>query len=370
VTLPPRTLFFDTAARHRLDPETALPAWFSGPVDWLETDDASSVIPLLERAEEHRRSGRWVGGFVAYEAAAAWGLPVQLPAPGQPLLMLGVYDAPSPPPLLPDSAPPAVRIDPVWNEAAHARAHERVRRLIREGDVYQINLTFPLRAAFEAREAWTLYQRARARQPVAFGAFLQGEGSAVGSLSPELFFRTDASRIWARPMKGTLPAGADPARLTGDAKSRAENLMIVDLLRNDLSRVSEPGSVQVPALFDVEQHPTVLQMTSTVEGRLRRGVGAPELFEALFPCGSVTGAPKQRAMQRIAEIEDGPRGVYCGAVGMLAPDGRSVFSVAIRTFVAQSGTLTLGVGSGVVWDSVASDEYAECLLKARFLADA
>ena len=365
----PGTLHLDTASRHPSDPEKALPAWFSNPIDWLQADDASDVINLLEKAEEWRRRGYWVGGFVGYEAARAWDLPACDPQLGVPLMAFGVYDAPATVPARRGSYPLPIDLRPVWAESRHFEAHEQVRGLIREGDVYQVNLTFPLVGELEVADSWLLYQHARARQPVAFGAFMTWERGAIGSLSPELFFRTSGDRIWTRPMKGTMPAGADLAFLTGDEKNRAENLMIVDLLRNDLSRVAVAGSVRVPSLFEAERHPTITQMTSTVEATLASGVGAPELFAALFPCGSVTGAPKRRAMQRIAEIEARPRGPYCGAIGMLAPDGRNVFSVAIRTFVTHDQRVTLGVGSGVVWDSVASDEYAECLLKSRFLTN-
>ncbi len=364
----PGTLHFDTAARHASDPKQALPPWFSDPVDWLQADDPSGVLGVLESAEDARRRGFWVGGFVAYEAARAWDLPTHPPQAGVPLVALGVYAAPSDPPLIAQLGAVRLNLAPSWSEDAHGRAHRRVRELIREGDVYQINLTFPLESPLVLARSWDLYQQARARQPTAFGAFLTWDGGAMGSHSPELFFRTSGDRIWTRPMKGTLPPSADPTELADDAKNRAENLMIVDLLRNDLSRVAHAGSVRVPSLFEVERHPTVTQMTSTVEATLKSGTGAPELFAALFPCGSVTGAPKRGAMQRIYEIEPVARGPYCGAIGMLAPDGRSVFSVAIRTYVVRNDRLSMGVGSGVVWDSVASDEYAECLLKSRFLA--
>lgn len=368
-SLAPGTLHLDTASRHPSDPEQALPTWFRDPVEWLQTGNPSDVIGLLERAEDWRRRGYWVGGFVGYEAARAWDLPTCNPDSSLPLVALGVYKSPASATAFRELPSRPVALHPLWTEAQHAEAHERVRSLIQEGDVYQINLTFPLVGELDVADSWRLYRQARARQPVAFGAFVAWEGGALGSLSPELFFRTSGDCIWTRPMKGTVPAGTDATGLTDDEKNRAENLMIVDLLRNDLSRVAIAGSVRVPSLFETEQHPTVTQMTSTVEAILKPGTGAPELFAALFPCGSVTGAPKRRAMQRIAEIEARPRGPYCGAIGMLAPDGRNVFSVAIRTFVAHRGRVTMGVGSGVVWDSVAADEYAECLLKSRFLTD-
>ncbi len=171
-------------------------------------------------------------------------------------------------------------------------------------------------------------------------------------------------------MKGTAPPGADPAALSGDPKQRAENLMIVDLLRNDLSRVARPGSVEVPALFAVETYPTVLQMTSTVIAELEDGLGPIDLIHAIYPCGSITGAPKIRAMEIIAGLERGPRGVYCGAIGRLAPEGEAAFNVAIRTLTLRRGenVALLGLGSGIVADSRAGDEWRECLAKGAFVA--
>ena len=214
-----------------------------------------------------------------------------------------------------------------------------------------------------------------------YGAFLNLGGEQVLSFSPELFFRVDDRRITTRPMKGTTHRSSTPAEddylaeaLLNDEKNRAENLMIVDLLRNDLSRVSEAGSVRVPELFTIERYETVTQMTSTVQGTLKPEVGLSDVLRALFPCGSVTGAPKIRAMQRIRELEKGPRGVYCGAIGYAGPGGKVAFSVPIRTAVLREGEEgmiegELGVGSGVVWDSEVGTEYEECLLKARFLTD-
>ncbi len=199
---------------------------------------------------------------------------------------------------------------------------------------------------------------------------------SVASVSPELFFRIDGGTITARPMKGTAQRGTTDAdddalaeALVASPKDRAENLMIVDLLRNDLSRVARPGSVRVPALFQAERYQTLTQMTSTVTAQRASGVGLGDVLRALFPCGSVTGAPKLRAMQVIRELEAGPRGVYCGAIGYAAPDGDAAFSVPIRTAVVAGGYGRYDVGSGVVWDSDPAAEYAECRLKARVLTD-
>ena len=368
-SLEPGTVWLDTA---RPDAENRRSLFFSRPHALLVAHEAEAVVPALHEAEQARRAGYWVAGFVAYEAAGAW-LPTRSAAPGAPLLWLGLYDAPT--------APPEFNAHPVRLESPtpHLDAEQfaakiaAIRALIREGDVYQINFTFPLTGTAEGRTE-DFYGLLKLQQPVPYGAAIETDEGGIVSLSPELFFRVAQRRIQARPMKGTLPGGLTEgarvrlaARLAGDAKNRAENLMIVDLLRNDFARITRPGSVEVPALFETEHHPTVVQMTSTVTGVLRERASLPALFEALFPCGSVTGAPKHRAMQRIAELEDGPRGVYCGAIGYASPEDEMVFSVPIRTAELSGGQLRMGVGSGVVWDSEAGDEYRECLLKARFL---
>jgi para-aminobenzoate synthetase/4-amino-4-deoxychorismate lyase len=246
--------------------------------------------------------------------------------------------------------------------------------------VYQLNFTAPWRIEAPGSAA-ALYARLRARQPVDYGAFLHWrQGRRILSFSPELFFRVEDAggtrRITTRPMKGTAPRGRttreDRERaewLGNDPKNRSENVMIVDLLRNDLGRLARFGSVRAEKLFAVERYPTLWQMTSTVTAELREEVGFAEIFRALFPCGSVTGAPKVRAMQLLAELEDGPRGVYTGAIGYFSPH-RTVFNVAIRTLELQGERGTMGVGSGIVIDSDAADEYRECMLKAEFLTRA
>ena len=264
---------------------------------------------------------------------------------------------------------------PLLDGGAYVEQVQLVRRWIADGECYQINLTFPLSLRVYGAPL-ALYAHLRARQPVRYGAFISaGEaGGALLSLSPELFFERQGPRVVTRPMKGTAPRGVDPAddalrreALQASAKERAENVMIVDLLRNDLGRLAAPGAVRVEALCETEPYPTLWQMVSTVAADLP-GVTLGELFAALFPCGSITGAPKIRAMQLISEIEAAPRGVYTGALGYLAPGGDCRFNVAIRTLeVARDGRARLGVGSGIVIDADPEREYAECLLKARFL---
>lgn len=269
---------------------------------------------------------------------------------------------------------------------AYVRAIARIQDWIAAGDTYEVNYTYRLRmTAFGAPVA--LYRRLRARQPVPYGALIGlPEGGAVLSCSPELFFSHRAGSLVARPMKGTAPASGDPevdetraVALAADEKNRAENLMIVDLLRNDLGRLARPGSVRVPALFEVTPYGSVLQMTSTVQAQIPPETGLADCFAALFPCGSITGAPKRRTMEIIDALEPEPRGLYTGAIGWIdAPVGDramgdACFSVAIRTLVlGAAGTDglragELGIGSGIVYDSVADDEYAECRLKARFV---
>ena len=279
------------------------------------------------------------------------------------------------------------------DEATFAQAIDRIRDYIAAGDTYQVNYTYRLR--FDAfGDIRQLYARLRARQPVPYGALVSlPDGRAVLSLSPELFVRHDAGRLLARPMKGTAPAdlhddvvnAVRAQQLAADPKNRAENLMIVDLLRNDLGRIARTGSVGVPALFEVKRYSSVLQMTSTVQAQLAPGTTLQDIFTALYPCGSITGAPKRRTMEIIRELEPAARGIYTGAIGWIDPPAGSGFgtpqharfgdfclSVPIRTLTLlpeQNGVRhgELGVGAGIVYDSDAGAEFAECRLKAGFL---
>ena len=363
-------------------------AWlFENPVEIVACDDPAGVEDALERIAEAGRNGLYAAGFMAYELGYLLEprlAPLLPQGRRQPLIWMGLFREPR----RLDREGIAQFLDAQADGGDHAveargqtierdrylAAIGRVRDYIAAGDVYQINFTFHHRFRLTG-DPVSLYCDLRRRQPVAHGALLRGPDWHLLSLSPELFVEISDGRAITRPMKGTAQRGDTPAKdaeitawLRADEKSRAENLMITDLLRNDLSRVALTGSVRVPELFTVETYPTVHQMTSTVEARLRPGIGFREIVKGLFPCGSVTGAPKIRAMEIIRELEAGPRGAYTGSVGMVAPNGDLRFNVAIRTlFVGDGGEGEMGIGSGIVYDSDPAAEYEECLLKARFL---
>jgi para-aminobenzoate synthetase/4-amino-4-deoxychorismate lyase len=304
-------------------------------------------------------------------------LPLPQPLLPQPLLWFGRFARAEPvdaATLIAASGPARLgALQPGITPAAHAAAVAQVQALIAAGDIYQANLTFPASLAFSGHPL-ALYAQLRAGSRAPYGAVVHGGGQWLLSLSPELFFRMDGDQLMAKPMKGTARRGADAAEdralaaaLQADPKNRAENLMIVDLLRNDLSRVAH--TVQVPALFEVEAYPTILQMTSTITATANPGITAADVLARLFPCGSVTGAPKIRAMQIIADTEAAPRGAYTGSIGAVRADGTAAFNVAIRTLALTKGTYTatLGLGSGIVADSEPAAEWQECLAKAAFL---
>lgn len=271
-----------------------------------------------------------------------------------------------------EGAPPVLTYSET--AASYDRKMQRILDYIAAGDMYQVNFTFP--ASFHwGGDVWSLYRCLMEQQRVSFGAVVDLPDMKAASLSPELFFRKRGSLIESRPMKGTAGRGDDPteddaiaAGLRADPKNRAENLMIVDLIRNDLGRLATIGSVRVDDLYHVERYHTVHQMVSHVSAEIDPATSLETVLRHIFPCGSVTGAPKIRAMEIIAELEDRPRGIYTGGIGYITPDRDMTFSVPIRTVeLASDGQATLGIGSGVVADSSIEGEYAECLLKARFL---
>jgi len=271
-----------------------------------------------------------------------------------------------------------ITLTPTSETTKFADAIHRIHELIHEGDLYQVNYTIRFIGELARRDSradsLALFRHMRERQPVNYAAYLQLGDVQILSASPEQFFDRDGSSISVRPMKGTAPRG-ETSRLAAmlelwlqtDEKNRSENLMILDLLRNDLSRVCTPGSVTADSLFEIEKYRSVIQMTSPVEGELNAGANYLDIFNALFPSGSITGAPKIRAMVRIRELESEPRGIYCGSIGFIDPASRASFSVAIRTVSVSGREIITGSGGGIVWDSDAREEYRECLLKTRYL---
>ena len=354
---------------------------FEQPSQIITAYFAAEFEPALEAAQAAHAAGKWLAGYLSYEAGYLLEPKLEPLLPEHrraPLVCLGVFDGPSerePPP-----AGKAATNGPIFDARAtwpldtYEKKFSRLHRHIREGDCYQGNLTFPVDAHWsgtplDAFDALTM------NQPVRYGALVSLGEPVVLSRSPELFFAVD-DRGWieTHPMKGTAPRGATPAEdkalkdfLRTDEKNQAENRMIVDLLRNDISLISEVGTLTVPELFRVESYPTVHQMVSRVRAKLLPGLSIRRIFAALFPCGSITGAPKIRAMEILHELEEKPRDIYCGAIGWIAPGGRMRFSVAIRTIsLFADGSATYNVGGGIVFDSKVEEEYQECLLKARF----
>jgi para-aminobenzoate synthetase/4-amino-4-deoxychorismate lyase len=391
---------------------------YTGYLETLTCRDAAELPRLLEQMQDALHQGQFAVGLFAYELGAA----MQDAVAVRPESTLNTSSTPAmpTPPLAEvllfahcrildaaqvdswlgarcDASPAGIaQMQPSVNAAQFETALAQIHAYIEAGDTYQVNYTYRLH--FDAfGSICALYRRLRQRQPVPYGALVAlPDGRAVLSLSPELFVRHSQGELTARPMKGTAAASGDApedalraAALAADPKNRAENVMIVDLLRNDLGRIAAVGSVQVSALFEVKRFSSVLQMTSTVQARLRPGLHLADIFNALYPCGSITGAPKRRTMQIIRELESAPRGLYTGAIGWFdAPKadgadhaqpgqprgiGDFCLSVPIRTMMLQAPGQDgvrrgeMGVGAGIVHDSVASDEYAECQLKARFL---
>ena len=354
---------------------------FSRPRKLIRADTPDEVPAAFKAVEAARSNGEWLAGYASYELGYCLGEKLRPFLPENrraPLMLFGVFDQPRPHEFFDSAGRDAMAtisaLEPLLDFRGYQQAFRAAHDYIRAGDVYQVNLTFPMQAR-SADPPDAVYQALRMRQPVGHGALVDLGWPAVLSRSPELFFRVSAEgEIETRPMKGTIRRGRTEAedallraQLACSQKDRAENLMIVDLLRNDISRIARPGSVRVPELFEVETYETVHQMVSQVSGQVPAGVSLESLFSALFPCGSITGAPKIRAMEIIAELEQQPRDVYCGAIGWLAPDGRAEFSVAIRTLMMdETGAIRMNVGGGVVYDSSAAAEYEEAMWKARF----
>jgi para-aminobenzoate synthetase/4-amino-4-deoxychorismate lyase len=354
---------------------------FSGLEETISAATPAEIVPALERVEHCVAEGFHAAGFVSYEAASGLsGTHATRPPDDFPLIRFGIFRerhaAPEPSTANGSDGEEYVISDPEFSlsEDAYGAAVERIREYIAAGDTYQVNFTMRQRFRFRGDEKSFYHDLCRS-QRAPYCAFIDLGRHCVLSASPELFFRMKDGIITTRPMKGTAKRGRWPGEdsqivrnFRTDAKEQAENLMIVDLLRNDMGIVSETGSVGVTSLFEVETLETIHQMTSTITSRLRPETRMVELFRALFPCGSITGAPKRRTMEIIAELEDSPRNIYTGCIGYISPGPEAVFSVAIRTVVIdrEKGTGELGLGSGITWDSRPRAEYDECLAKGRF----
>ncbi len=357
---------------------------FQNPVAAVTALRVEDVKTALSEIETWLARGFHAAGYLTYEAGLAFEPRLMKSArpkrPAIPLVWFGIFDGFSDIdgrsfPATPAATPSALNtLAPEIDFDSYCDAFEHVKQLIAAGDIYQANLTFRCDLGCDT-DPLSIYASLRPCAKAGYGGIVRQPGHWHLSFSPELFFEVTKHQITTRPMKGTARRRADPLEdrvavdeLRADPKQRAENLMIVDLLRNDVSRVARPGTVKVEGMFEVETYPTVHQMVSTIKAEMQAGRTSLDVLRALFPCGSITGAPKIRAMEILGELEASPRGIYTGSIGSLSPDGDSMFNVAIRTLsIADNArTAQLGLGSGVVADSDCEAEWLECLLKGRF----
>ena len=351
---------------------------FQNPGRIIQANAVEEVIPALELLENQIEAGKFAAGFLSYESAPAFDSALNTqPSPDFPLLWFGLYQAPQKLVFLPETGSDFTfeSWTPDVQLTGYHQIIDRIKIHLADGESYQVNYTFRLRSPFSG-SGFRLFRQMTNSQKAYFGAYIQFGHYTLCSASPELFFQLDGDRLLSRPMKGTLSRGRyqteDFVRartLQNSPKDRAENVMIVDMMRNDMGKIAIPGSVEVPNLFEVEKYPTVWQMTSTVSSRTRSTVS--EIIRALFPCASVTGAPKPRTMGIIRDLETSPRKIYTGAIGLIAPGRKARFNVAIRTVLIDrnKGEAEYGVGGGIVWDSTAEDEFHECEIKTRVLQE-
>ena len=351
---------------------------FTQPIKELKTRDLAEVADLLAQVESYQEQGYYVVGYVSYEAAPAFEKKLavhKLPLLGEYLLYFTVHDRveTSPIPLTYEEVDLPSNWQEVTSAADYEKAISQIHHHLRQGDTYQVNYTVQLKQDLSANP-FAIYNRMVVEQEAGYNAYVEHDEMAVISMSPELFFEQNDRELTTRPMKGTTKRGLtddedlkEAAWLEQDPKNRSENMMIVDLLRNDMNRISEVGSEHVERLWQVEQYSTVWQMTSTIKSQLREDVDLVVIFRSLFPCGSITGAPKIATMEIIKDLEPQPRGVYCGTIGLLLPNGRRIFNVAIRTIQLHKGQAIYGVGGGITWDSTWESEYREVHQKAAVL---
>ena len=351
---------------------------FTDTIKELKTKDIKEVKHLLAEVEAYQNQGYYAVGYVSYEAAPAFETKFQVidgPLMSEYLLYFTIHETVQTEPIPLTYKPTA--LPKSWQELTSAEEYkaaiEQIHHHIRQGDTYQVNYTVQLQQNLTA-DPFAIYNRLVVEQNAHYNAFIQHDDVSIISISPELFFKKDGDKLTTRPMKGTTNRGlttetdlAQARWLAQDQKNRSENMMIVDLLRNDMNRISKIGSEDVKSLCQVEQYSTVWQMTSTIETQLLPNSRLNDVFQALFPCGSITGAPKIATMEIIKKVEKQPRGVYCGAIGILMPQGPSIFNVAIRTLQMEGTKAIYGVGGGITWDSNWEAEYEETKQKAAVL---
>ncbi|MFB1051324.1 aminodeoxychorismate synthase component I [Paraliobacillus sp. JSM ZJ581] len=361
------------------DRENQQPITFTNPVAVYQTTDMNQVIPMLEKVEKALNNGYYAAGFLSYEAAPAFDSNYKIIHTNTafPLIYFAIFHEPNQ--LLPVSEKGVYNISDwsfVTNYTDYQTGMKAIKQAIKNGDTYQVNYTTQMQAEFSG-DPYALYQQLKANQKSSYSAYIQIENYQILSASPELFFQVSNGKITTKPMKGTSHRGRSfqedqqlKQQLYNSEKERAENLMIVDLLRNDLGKIAKLGSVKVTKQLEIETYPTVHQMTSTITADLTTN-RVIDWFQALFPCGSITGAPKIKTMEYIASLEQAPRGVYCGAIGYFTPRKEAIFNVPIRTVVINKTNhkATYGVGSGVTWDSKVKNEYEELKTKAKLLTD-
>ncbi|WP_077624894.1 aminodeoxychorismate synthase component I [Sediminibacillus massiliensis] len=355
------------------------PLLFTNPINILQADQLDEIPVIFEKVENALKAGYHVAGYISYEAAPAFDQHLSVQSAHKlPLLWLGVFEAPQQTKTENEDGNFSLS---EWKMDGSIQQYkngiQQIRQAIEDGNTYQVNYTARLCADFEGDDQ-AFYRQLTRNQQSNYSAYLNIGKYRILSASPELFFRVKQNNIQTKPMKGTAARGRTTAEdnvqkeyLRHSIKEQSENLMIVDLLRNDIGRIAKPGTVTVPKLFELETYPTVHQMTSTVEAELEDSISVFDWFRALFPCGSITGAPKRSTMDYISELEDSPREVYCGAIGYITPEREAVFNVPIRTVVidTEERVATYGVGGGVTWDSTAEGEYQELLTKARLLTE-
>ncbi len=383
-------VFLDTA---RVLPDEHRSYLFTDPVMEITAYRPEDTVKIYRQIEKALARGLYVAGWWGYE----WGyalMPRLTPLlhrhrPHGPLVWLGIFENPlvwDPAEKLPETGKSTGRGDcnpcrvsePELDTDRHefGKAVRTIKKYIRQGDTYQVNYT--IRSNFSyIGDPVDMYRQLRSEQQVSYGAVIRNHSRWILSLSPELFFHRQGMRIWSKPMKGTVHRGSSPDEdrqlaefLRHDSKNRAENVMIVDLLRNDLGRIAATGSVSVPELFKIEEYGTLFQMISRIEARLRSNTRWKDIFKALFPCGSITGAPKIRTMEIISEIETSPRNIYTGSIGFISPDNEAVLNVAIRTIELDGTKGVMGIGSGITIGSDPDSEYEETVLKSLFLRQA